>query len=305
VYANILFSADLDEDTKALRTILDNNHQLMVERYNTMVEQKLKALDEENMRIETENRGKQKDKQVPKKTWEKPPAPEKREPSSFHRLYLRIVQDGNVVANYKSPVPFEDGDTEYYSFGLILAPGKYDVLINVDRFDNTLDGTLLIELTVPQLTLQDLVTPMDKIEFFQPTFYKDMKTAAQVEKRFTVLKNKYQVGQQIFLPYVGEGIVLKNTAKPILTFFIKGAANFVNNRPQWQLIPRVEILKGKKKEAVFKVDPVRAPYFFQKLEFKKGNSLLPAGEYTLVVALEDANKKGRKGHLEIPFKLVE
>jgi hypothetical protein len=305
VYVNILFSADLDEDTKALRTILDNNHQQMMDNYNKMVEQKQKELEETNKQIEGENRGKQKDKQKPLQTWEKPPAPEKRMPAAFHNLYLRIVQDGNVIQNYKSRVPLDDEACEYLSFGLILAPGKYDVLINVNRFDNTEDGTLLIELTVPELTLQSLVQPMKNIELVQPVFYKEMRTASQMEQRFTVLKNEYQVGQQVFMPYLGDEITLKNSSKPILTFFIKGAASIVDNRPRWELLPHLEILKGKKKESVYKMDPIRAPYFFQKLEFKKGNELLAPGDYTLSVTLEDTANKGRKGTVEIPFKLVE
>ncbi len=35
----------------------------------------------------------------------------------------------------------ESGDMEYFSFGLILEPGKYELLMVVDSFDNSEDGT--------------------------------------------------------------------------------------------------------------------------------------------------------------------
>jgi hypothetical protein len=65
------------------------------------------------------------------------------------------------------------------------------------------------------------------------------------------------------------------------------------------------IKKGKKKIVVFKTTPFQAPYFFQKLEFKKDKKPLPAGDYLLLINLVDNNKKGRKGKIEIPFKIVE
>jgi hypothetical protein len=220
-------------------------------------------------------------------------------------MYLRVVKDGKILHRFKSPVPFEETKLEYFSFGLILESGKYDILININRYDDTQDGTLLIELDVPSITLRDLIAPMKQMEHAAPGFYKKMRTANRVEKRFTVLRNKYQVGQQIFFPYTDKKYSFKASETPLLTFFIKGAANLVNNQPQWNLFANIEIRKGKKKVLVFKTNPFQAPYFFQKLIFKKDKKPLEAGDYVLFIALLDNNKKGRKSKISIPFKIVE
>jgi hypothetical protein len=303
VYASVLFSASLDDDALELKKMTDEKYKQALEKYHKFVEQKKKEIEEENKKIEIANEGKQKSKKSLLKTWEQPPAPEKKEHSHFHNLYLRVVKDGNTIHKFKSPVPYDKKKSEYFSFGLILEPGKYDILININRFDDSQDGTLLIELNVPQLTLMDLVKPLNNIENSAPIFYKTMKTATSVEKRFTVLKNQYQVGQQIFEPVVGKEIVFKATDTPILTFFVTGAAKMQNNQPQWNITPRIEIKQGKKKIVIFKTDLLKAPYFFQKLEFKRGDKLLPAGDYTLHVELNDNNSKGKKVKIEVLFKI--
>lgn len=303
VYVNILFSAALDDDAQELKKAADDKYTESVEKYTKFVEQKKKEIDEENKKIEISNKGKQKGKQLPLKTWEQPPEPEKIERTHFHNLYMRVVQDGKTLQKFKSPIPYDGMKSEYYSFGLILEPGTYDILINVNRFDDSQDGTLLIELTVPQLTLMDLVKPLKNIETSKPIFYKEMKSALSIEKRFTVLKNQYQVGKQIFEPVVGKDIIFKANDTPILTFFVTGAAKMVNNQPQWNITPDIEIKQGKKKILVYKTESLKAPYFFQKLDFKKGDKNLPAGDYTLHVKLIDKNNKGKQGKIEIPFKI--
>lgn len=305
VYANVLLTAEIDEDVKTLKSEVEEKFKAVKTKYDKFVENKLKELEEENKRIENENRGKQKDKQTPKKTWEKPPEPEIKYPLSYHNMYLRVVKDGNIIQRFKSPLPNEESKSEYFSFGLIIEPGKYDILININRYDNTQDGTLLIELNVPQLTLRDLVAPMSQMGNSPPNFYKNVNTSRSVEKRFTVLKNKYQIGQQIFSPYIGKKWVFKADETPVLTFFIKGAANFVNNQPKWNLIPSIEIKKGKEKVVIFKAGLLEAPYFFQKLEFVKDKKPLPAGDYSISISLVDKIKKGRKCNIEIPIKIVE
>lgn len=303
VYVSILFSAALDDDARELKKAEDEKYTKSVTEYTSFVEQKKKEIEEENKKIEISNKGKQKSKQLPLKTWEQPPEPEKKERGHFHNLYMRVVKDGNTVQKFKAPVPYDGKKSEYYSFGLILEPGSYDILLNVNRYDDSQDGTLLIELVVPQLTLMDLVKPQKSIETSKPIFYKEMKSALAVEKRFTVLKNQYQVGKQIFEPVVGKEVVFKASDMPILTFFVTGAAKMVNNQPQWNITPGLEIKQGKKIIVVFKTEALRAPYFFQKLEFKMGDKNLPAGDYTLHVKLKDNNSKGRIGKIEIPFKI--
>lgn len=305
VYTNILFNALLDQDAVELKKKYEEKFNEKMEEYNKFVEEKKKAIEEENKEIEIFNRGKQKSKQKPLKTWEKPPAPQKQEPSHFHNLYLRVVQDGNIIQRFKSPIPYDGQPTDYYSFGLILEPGKYDVLINVDRVDNSADGTLLIELEVPRLTLMDLVSPLPNLEYSQPVFYRKVMTATRIEKRFTVLKNKYQVGKQIFYPVVGEENEFKTNAAPILTLFIKGGAKIENNQPQWDIATEMEVRQGKKKILIFKIPNITAPYFFQKIAFKQGDQYLPAGEYTLLLVLNDKNHSKHKAKIEIPFKLIE
>ena len=305
VYASILFFASLEKDALELKKAADDMFNKKMEEYNQFVEQKKKEFEEENERINAANQGKQKSKKQPLKTWEQPPAPEKRELSHYHNLYLRVVQDGNIIQRFKSPVPYDGKQSEYYSFGLILEPGKYDILINVDRNDNSSDGTLLIELNVPRLTLMDLVSPLDHLEYSPPVFYREMMTAPGIEKRFTVLKNKYQVGTQIFLPVIQKDIEFKTTDTPILTFFVKGGAKVVDNQPQWNIPTDMEIRQGKKKILIYKIPPLNTPYFYQKLTFKQGDKYLAAGEYTLYLILNDANHSGSKVKIEIPFKLIE
>jgi len=305
VYANVLLNAEVDEDIKVLKAEIEKKFQAVKTKYDTFVENKLKEVEEENKKIENDNKGRQKDKRIPKKTWEKPPAPEIKYPASYHNLYLRVVKDGKIIQRFKSPVPFEKTKLEFYSFGLILKPGKYDILININRYNDTQDGTLLIEMTVPSITLRDLVAPMNQLENSEPNFYKKMSAVRSVEQRFTVLRNRYQVGQQLFFPYTGKELFFKASESPALAFFIKGAANIVNNQPQWNLTANIEFVKGKKKVVVFKTEPFQAPYFFQKLVFKKGEKPLPAGDYMLSINLIDNNKKGRKRKIEIPFKIVE
>lgn len=305
VYSNILFTAEIDADAATLKEEIEQKYQKSLEEYRTFVEEKMKQLDEENQKIQEANKGLQASKQKPLKTWEKPAEPALTLPPAFHNLYIRVVQEGKILQKFKSPIPFDDQEPGYFSFGLILDPGKYDILIDINRFDNSMDGTLLIELNVPQLTLMDLVTPIDRLEYSDPVFYTDMRTANAVEKRFTVLKNQYQVGQQIFFPVIGTEIGFKSGDSPILTFFIKGAAAMVDNQPQWNITPKIEIKQGKKTVVIFKTEALQAPFFFQNIEFKKADGLLSPGAYLLSINLEDNLHKGKKASVEIPFKIIE
>jgi hypothetical protein len=305
VYSNILFSAEVDADAKILKEQIEQRYQKELEEFNRSVEEKMKQLDEENKKIQEDNKGVQASKQKPLKTWEKPPAPKLALPSAYHNLYLRVVQDGKILQRYKSPMPFDEKEKGYFSFGLILEPGKYDILININRFDNSSDGTLLISLEVPKLTLMDLVSPVDRLEYSEPVFYNEMRTADVVEKRFTVLKNKYQVGQEVFFPVIGKEFAFKSGDSPILTFFVKGAAKMAENQPQWNITPKIEVMQGKKPVVVFKIDTLQAPFFFQKIEFKKADGLLKPGDYMLSIELLDNLHKGKKASMEIPFKIIE
>jgi hypothetical protein len=132
-----------------------------------------------------------------------------------------------------------------------------------------------------------------------------MRASSVVENRFTVLRDQYQVGQEIFYPVIGKEFGFKSIDTPILTFFIKGAAKMENNQPQWNISPQIEIRQGNKGIVIFKTDLVQAPYFFQKIEFKKTGGVLSAGNYVLFINLNDNLNKGKKLTIEIPFKIIE
>jgi len=302
VYVNVLFLAELEKDREELKAKIEAEHQVSLDEYNKFVAKEEKKLADINKRIREKNRDFPVSQRLEEKTWAKPEAPKLILPKAYHNLFLRVCQDGTAVQSYKSPLPQDEEKTEYYSFGLILAPGKYDILLNVNRFDDSQDGTLLIEADVPNLALADIVAPQKNIANSAPTFYKKINTLHAAEKRFNVIKNRYQVTpfSLEFYPYIGAGDVFKVGETPTLTFFILGV-----NQP-WNVEVKLDIKEGKKKVVSFKVPPMQNPYFFQPIEFKgKDKKPLKAGDYTLSIALTDNNQKSRKGKIEIPFKIVE
>lgn len=302
VYVNVLFTADLDEDRATLIEAAKADREKRLAEYNEFVAREKKKLEERNKKIRERNRNLPMSQREEEKTWEPPPAPESTAPRAFHNLYLRLVKDGQAVQRYKSPMPFDEEETEYYSFGLILEPGKYDLLANINRYDDSQDGTLLVELDVPRMTLAELVTPQKKIEIATPVFYKKVNTLNEVENRFTVVKNCYQVSpfKQEFYPYTGADNTFKASENPYLTFFVLGV-------PQpWDIAVKMEIQQGKKKVVAFKIPAMNNPYFFQPLEFKdKDNKPLPPGDYLLSLKLTDNNQKSRNGEIELPLKIIE
>ncbi len=302
VFVNVLFSAELENYRNELKAKKEAEHTKLMEEYNAFVEKEEKKLEETNKKIREKNKTLQASKQEAEKTWEKPAAPELVLPKAFHNLYTRVVQDGNIIQSFKSPIPGDEIKADYYSFALILKPGQYDILVNINCFDDSQDGTLLIPLTVPNLTVADIVAPAKKIANSTPIFYKKINTLNTADERFTVVKNCYQVSpyKLELYPYIGKEYSFKASDTPILTFFILGV-----NQP-WNVEVQVEIKQDKKKVVAFKIPPMENPYFFQLLEFvDKDKKPLAPGGYTLYIALTDNNQKSRQGVLEIPFKIIE
>ncbi|MFC2155759.1 hypothetical protein ACFLRB_04635 [Acidobacteriota bacterium] len=302
VYVNVLFSAELEKDRQELKAKIEADHQTKMEEYNKFVAKEEKKLADTNRKIREKNREIPVSQRIDEKTWEKPDAPKLDLEKTYHNLFLRVCQDGTAVQKYKSPMPQDEEKTEYYSFGLIMTPGKYDILLNVNRFDDSQDGTLLIEVDVPNLTLTDIVTPQKNIMNSTPVFFKKINTLHAADKRFNVIKNRYQVTpfSLEFYPYIGDGNLFKVGETPTLTFFILGV-----NQP-WDVEVKLDIKEGKKKAVSFKVPPMKNPYFFQPIEFKdKDKKALKAGDYSLSISLTDNNQKSRKGKIEIPFKIVD
>jgi len=289
VYVNLVFSADLEGDMAELKSQLKKQ-------YDEKVAVEVKKLEEINKKIR---------KEEDKKKWE-PPA--LTYPQAFHNLYMRVLKGSLVVQQYRSQVPVDGEAAIYYSFGTILAPGEYDVLLNINRFDNTRDGTQIIKLHVPELTLTEITKPRKDLQISTPVFFKEVKRLLQPETRFTVVKNKYENGpaQLDFYPCAN---TFKTSDNPTLAFFILGAVALQSAEP-WNIAANIEIRSGKEGVAKFEELKLSNPYFYQPIEFIKKDkdvaSPLPVGDYTLVVELKDKNQGDQaKGVFEIAFKIVE
>ena len=290
VYVNVLFSAGLDGDAAVMK-------ELIRKQYDERVAAEMKKLEAANKKIK---------KEEDKKKWE-PPALEY--PKYFHLLYMRLLKGGQVIQEYRSPVPFDNEAAAYYSFGTVLEPGDYEVLLDVSRSDYTLDGTLIFPLQVPALRLGDITAPREALKISAPVFYAEVRQLLQPEARFTVVKNKYENGPAMldFFPWGDRPF--KSSDKPTLAFFVLGAATVQSAEP-WSISAKLEIRSGKERVARFGELKLTNPYFFQPIEFvKKDNdksSPLPAGDYVLSVEMKDNNQAGRAvGKFEIPFKIIE
>jgi hypothetical protein len=290
VYVSVLFTAGLDSDATGMKDLIKKQ-------YDERVASEMKKLEAVNKKIK---------KEEDKKKWE-PPALEY--PKYFHALYMRVVKGGQVIQEYRSQVPFDDEAAKYYSFGTVLEPGDYDVLLDIDRSDNTLDGTLLIPLQVPALRLSDITIPAKELKISKPVFYSEVKQLLQPEPRFTVVKNKFENGpaQLDFFPWGDRPF--KSGDKPTLAFFILGAVAVQSAEP-WDISAVLEFRSGKDRVAKFEEMKLTNPYFYQPIEFVKkenGNSSpLAPGDYVLGVELKDNNQSGKAaGKFEIPFKIIE
>jgi len=309
VFVNILFTADLDAKTEELEKGIKDKFNVIKDKYDKYVTEMEKRTAEENVQIEEQNKKIADDtKKIALKTYNKPPAPVYNKRKSYHNMYLRVVRDGVEYQKFKSLVPYDgSGDLEYLSFGLILEPGKYDILVVVDAFDDSEDGTLLAEIEVPKLTLSDIAAPKKNLDNSRPVFYKKVSSLLEAEKRFTVVKNNYQIGivKQKFSPYTGREYKFRSGDAPILAFFLKGA-KMVQKNPPWDIMANISILKGKKKVSVFKPVKLQNPYFFQPVKISgQKNKKLEEGEYSLLIEIIDNNMKGSKGKIVLPFVVIK
>lgn len=309
VFVNFLFTADLDAKIEELKNGLEDKFNATKAKYDTYVAEMEKRTAEENIKIEEKNKKiEDSSKKTALKTFVKPQAPVQIKRASYHNLYLKVMKGGTEYQKFRSAVPYDgSGDLEYLSFGLILEPGKYDLLIVVDAFNNSEDGTLLAEIEVPELTLADITAPGKSLETSRPVFYKKVSTLLETEKRFTVVRDNYQIGlvKQKFSPFTGNLYKFKSGDSPTLTFFLKGAG-MIQKNPPWDLTANVTILKGKKKVSVFKAVKLQNPYFFQTINIlgQKGKELAE-GKYTLLIDIIDNNKKSMKGKVVIPFGIIK
>jgi len=309
VFVNVLFTADLDAKIEELEKGIKEKLSAEKLKYDTYVAEMEKKILKDNEKIEAKNKKiKNVDKKIPLKVFDKSDAPEFKKRASYHNLYLRVLKDGNVSQEFKSEVPYNGTvDLNYFSFGLILEPGKYDLLVVVDAYDNSEDGTLISEIEVPEMTLNDILTTKKVIETSRPVFYKKVDTLLESEKRFTVVANNYQIGisKQKFFPYVKNEYKFKSGDSPILTFFLKGA-KMVRSKSPWNVTGNIFILKGKKKIVSFKPIKLVNPFFFQPIKITgKKSEALKEGSYTLNIKLIDNNLKGLEGEVSIPFDVIK
>lgn len=309
VFVNFLFTADLDAKIEELEKVQKEKFDAVKLKYDTYIANMEKKTAEENVKIEEKNKKiKDSAKKVALKTFEKPAPPVYKKRTSYHNLYLKVMKGGAEIQKFKSEIPYDgSGDMEYFSFGLILEPGKYELLMVVDSFDNSEDGTLLTTLEVPKLSLADIAEKRTVLETSRPVFYKKVGTLIETEKRFTVVKNSYQIGivKQEFTPYTGIPYKFKSGDSPILTFFLKGAT-MVQKNPPWDLNAIISILKGDKETAEFKPVKLQNPYFFQPVKLiGMKNAELAEGSYSLLIDIVDNNMKELKGKVVIPFDVIK
>ena len=290
VYVNLVFTADLDSDTAAIKDVKKKQ-------YDEWLAVELKKLEETNKKIKKEEE---------KKKWEPPPLTY---PQTFHQLYMRVLKGSLVMQEYRAPIPVDDVKSECFSFGTVLEPGEYDVLVDINRADNSMDGTQIFKISVPELTVLGIMKPREKLEISAPVFYAEVKQLMEAEQRFTVVKNKYQIGpaMQEFVPWGDRPF--KTSDRPILTFFVMGAVAVQSAEP-WSISAVLMIRKGKDTVAKFEALKLPNPYFYQPIEFvkkdKDATTPLPAGDYILSIELKDNNQGGKvKGDFEIPFKISE
>jgi len=88
-------------------------------------------------------------------------------PPAFHLMYVASSKTATSSKN-TGEHPLDDQKTEYYSFGIVMNPGDFDVYMVVNRTDNLQYGTRIMKLTVPQLTITDILKPKAKLEIFHP-----------------------------------------------------------------------------------------------------------------------------------------
>ncbi|MCU0236638.1 MAG: hypothetical protein MUC72_06070 [Acidobacteria bacterium] len=290
VYVNVSFRAELDDDAAAMKELIQKRHDEWIAAEARKVEAANKKVRKEEDKIKFA-----------------PPPPAF--PVHFHDLYMRVLKDGQVIQEYRSHIPFDGQATEYFSFGTVLDPGDYDVLLAINRADSTLDGTQVFPLKVPALRVSDLIAPAGNLAISTPVFHARVSQMLQQETRFTVVKNKYQIGpaMQDFFPWGDKPF--RSSDKPILTFFVLGAKAVQGAEP-WNISAVLEIRRDKESVARFAATKLTNPYFFQPFEFirkdKDKTSPLAAGEYVLGIELVDNNQGGQaKGVFAIPFRISE
>jgi hypothetical protein len=292
VYVNVAFTADLEKDVERIKTEVRN-------RFDTAVMRKKAIIEKQNAKIK---------KEEDKIKWE-PPKIEDIMPKTFHALYLKIYKDGNLVQNYKAPIPYDNKPLEFYSFGVILAPGEYTIrMVIADVVYKKVSGGKIIKIKVPDITVKALKKKRSKLSTTEPIFYKAVKQLLKENKLFTIDKNSYEIGPMklIFYPYTGIA-AFKGTDQPVLTFYVYGTTPIMvrgSSQPQWDVEAKLSVLKGDKTVLKFKPIRMKNPYFYQPLDFlKKDKKTLKAGDYILKIELLDKNNR-KKGKVKLNFKII-
>ncbi len=292
VYVNVSFKAELLKDVERIKSKIKV-------KYDEAVSKKKKIIEERNKKIKDEEK---------KLKWE-PPKFEDVIPKTFHGLYLRVFKDGKLVQHYKAPVPYDKEPENFYSFGLILEPGNYELhLIIADIVYKEKAASKIIKLEVPDVTFKALIKRRGKLSTTEPVFYKKVLQLLEENKQFTVDKNSYQIGpaRLVFYPYLKNEFKVED--KPTLAFFIYGTSPVLvrgSNQPQWNIEAKIKIKNDKGKDVLkFKPITLKNFYFYQQISFSTEKKKLEKGQYKLIIELLDKNNR-RKGKLEIPFSIME
>jgi len=288
LFANILFKAELTNDVVSIKQRLKKDYD---NKYGT---QKPEQETEESTTEQEQTT--------------QPEVPTFTEflPDNYHALFIRIYQKDDFVRSYKAPIPYDAKPLNYFSYGLILDPGEYTIhMVLADVVYKEKTGSKIIKINVPDLTIRNMIQKRRKLETSEPVFYRMVQKLTSVNNKFTVLKNKYEVGpaKLRFYPYYKDNS-FKTKTKPILTFYILGALPTMSGgKPQWSIEAKITI-KGNEKKVEFEKKSLKNPFFYQPIILMDGDKPLPAGEYILEIKLKD-NNTGTNGDLEIPFTIVE
>ncbi len=291
VYSNVSFKANLLDDVKRIKS------EVKV-KYDEAVAKKKKIIEERNKKIKDESK---------KLKWE-PPKLEEVMPKVFHGLYLRVYRDGKLIQHYKAPVPYDDKPEKFYSFGIILDPGQYELhIVIADVVYKEKVSAAILYLTVPDVTMKALLKKRGKLSISDPVFYDKVLQLSQENRQFTVTKNYYEIGpaKLVFYPHLENKF--KVTDSPTLAFFIYGTSPALirgQSQPQWDIEAKIKIKDSNGKDAL-KFKPLRLKnfYFFQQIKFEVKDKKLKPGNYTLLIELQDKNNR-KKGKVKIPVEII-
>ncbi|MEW6455246.1 MAG: hypothetical protein AB1410_00845 [Acidobacteriota bacterium] len=268
-YAVILFRAELIKDAEEIKKEM---------------EKKFEEMKKEKGEEEAEKKGEEQQKIIPAiPTYH-----------FFLQIYRKSEDAMKLYLEYYSPMPFENQDPQYYSFGIPLDPGDYIFAWEVSRRDLTKYGTFFFKLDVPSMVFKNL-------NFSPPFFLKDLKALPAVQTVFTVHKDNFVVSQASMYPYLTNQFRVEEM--PTLFFYILGAGvDEISKAVNLEM--HITIKKEDKEVLKYAAVSFTHPVVAQPVIFKTPQITLEKGNYILEAEIIDkiGNQKN-KSH--ISFEIIE